>query len=64
MAYAARAVDPVAAAAPLAAFDASARDAFADLAAFQPTADEWQQATLSLRRAGLGLRSTQRHSAA
>ena len=64
MAYAARTVDPAAAAAPLAAFDSSIRDAFADIFGFQPTEDEWLQATLGFRHAGLGLRSSLRHSAA
>ncbi|CAK0900784.1 unnamed protein product [Prorocentrum cordatum] len=64
MAYAARAVDPAAAAAPLAAFDSSIRDACADIFGFQPTEDEWLQATLGFRRAGLGFRSSLRHSAA
>ena len=64
MVFAMRTVDPDAIRAPLAAFDRGVRDTFTELTGFSPTEEEWQQAQLGLGKAGLGLRSAEKHAPA
>ena len=64
MTYAMRTVRPDAAKNPFAVFDSSVREAFVELTGCNPSDEEWEQAQLSLSKAGLGLRSVEKHAAA